>query len=908
MKPHTVVKQCIFFSVFIIFANYLFSAGTVYLVIGSDTAIWEGMNVGRYHCTYNQSLYTDPARNTYTVMNPDFRADLVDSYGQPLKMTWWMMAGNIFRYATNTNVPVPNIMTLYLMKKYHGTEVALNGDELTLHYHTFVWTDYDQDGQYFWNQAKSFPESLDDFKVTLAQFLLEEHVFPVSFRSGWHYMDNDWQHYLDERVLPYSLHNDYPHKRTEDPEPIDNIYDWSEAPSSFVPYHPDQNNYQIPGNGPGWQVRSAHIWRARVNDYMDTVFTAAQQGEDQVACFWAHLPESDFPENLQKIDSVAHHCETKYPGVKFRYCTAIEAMQRWRNNTEESAPELIFTDDISGNDVYFNITTNKPIFQQQPFVAVKDIYEKYTVLECAPTGANQWKTIEPVPLTFLAKAGVSVCDTMGKQAMKFINYLPDEAFIDNKDSNYAEIYGKWNTSTAYAWGTDSRTAELNGADSAKVKWTYQVPQSTYYNLFIQFPDLSNRADRITFTIYENQIAQDTIQTDQAPDAKQWYYLSTVHPEQGSTLSVEMSAAASGQSGKVLSADVLKITPLVRDKELKISEDIINFGTISQNDSALYLLHIINTGIHELHISALTFTLQQVSALSTLPVTVPAMSSVDIPLLIIPEETGALIDTLHIYSDDPLKPELALSVSAEVMTYFHTIDNEDQDEYEEYGEWHTSNANIYGPTSRYAWLNRTPLASARFHTKLKQSGMYDIYEIVPSTVNATNDALYKIMVNANTKASFHVDQNQGSGKWVLLGRVYLPADEEIELRVSDTGHNTNPSGSVLRTDAVRFSLVESGTQVEDGNAGTPVYTFRLAQNYPNPFNPLTRINYELPLTGFVNVSVYNALGQKVATLVNTKQQAGYHSVAFNAQHLASGVYYYRIQTGTRALSRKMILLK
>jgi hypothetical protein len=122
------------------------SGGKVYLVIGSDTAIWTGMNTGNYNCTYDQSLYTDPLRNAFTVMNPDFRADLTDSFGQPMKMTWWMMAGNIFRHATNTNVPLPNIMTLYLMKKYHGENILANGDELSLHYHTFYWSDYDQDG------------------------------------------------------------------------------------------------------------------------------------------------------------------------------------------------------------------------------------------------------------------------------------------------------------------------------------------------------------------------------------------------------------------------------------------------------------------------------------------------------------------------------------------------------------------------------------------------------------------------------------------------------------------------------------------------------------------------------------------------------------------------------------------
>ncbi len=908
MHQRKTINLFVILTVIITITGSTIAAGKVYLVIGSDTAIWEGMNVGRYHCTYNQSLYTDPDRNTYKVMNPDFRADLVDSYGQPMKMTWWMMAGNIFRYATNTNMPVPNIMTLYLMKKYHGEEVRINGDELTLHYHTFFWSDYDHDGVFYWNQAKTFLESKDDFNVTLAQFLLEEHVFPVSFRSGWHYMDNDWQHYLDDRILPYSMHNDYPHKKTSDPEPIDNIYDWSEAPSAFVPYRPSRENYQLPGNGKGWEVRSASFWGTRVNDYMDTVFAAAHAGTDQVACFWSHLPQNDFPDNMQMIDSLAHRYEAKYPDVQFRYCTAIEAMQRWRKSTDETAPALIFTDDISGNDVYFNISSDEDIFQQQPFVAIKDIYENYSVLECASTGSHQWKTIQPVPLDALAKAGVTVCDTLGNQALRFINYLPDEVFIDNQDSGYAEIYGNWSNSSAYAWGTDSRTVELAASDSAKVKWSYRVPQTTYYNLFIQFPDIDNRASTITFLISENQIPIDTIQVETVQNAKQWHFLRTVQPEQGSELTVEMSAKGQVQPGKILTADVLKITPLVRDKSLEINEKYIDFGPVSVEDSAQYILKITNTGIHELQVSNLISARQLVSSAEPLPFTIKPMYYKEIPLILMPVEIGTLSDTLEIESDDPANPRFKLPVTAEVMNYFHIIDNEDSSEYEEYGEWHTSNANIYGPTSRYAWLNRTPLASARFHAKLKKSGTYEIYEIVPSTVNATNDALYEVLVNANTKATFHVDQNQGSGKWVLLGKVYLLAETEIELRVSDTGNNTNPSGAVLRTDAVRFTFVDESTGLDEGQTDKLLSAFRLEQNYPNPFNPSTVINYQLPVTSNVELTVYNTLGQNVQTLVNKRQQAGVHTAVFDAKGLASGVYYYRLVAGSLVFSRKMIVLK
>jgi len=107
------------------------------------------------------------------------------------------MAGDIFRFADNTNMPLANTMSSTLMNKYHGASIARWGDEQTLHYHTFAWTDYNRDGNIYWNQAKTFAECREDFDITLAQILLEEHRFPVSFRSGWHAMDNGWQAYLE---------------------------------------------------------------------------------------------------------------------------------------------------------------------------------------------------------------------------------------------------------------------------------------------------------------------------------------------------------------------------------------------------------------------------------------------------------------------------------------------------------------------------------------------------------------------------------------------------------------------------------------------------------------------------------------------------------------------------------------
>jgi hypothetical protein len=72
-------------------------------------------------------------------------------------------------------------------------------------------------------------------------------------------------------------------------------------------------------------------------------------------------------------------------------------------------------------------------------------------------------------------------------------------------------------------------------------------------------------------------------------------------------------------------------------------------------------------------------------------------------------------------------------------------------------------------------------------------------------------------------------------------------------------------------------------------------FILYQNYPNPFNPTTTISYKLEVPGFVELSIYNVLGQKVATLVSTKQLVGQYKVEWDARRHSSGIYFYRLST-------------
>jgi len=104
-------------------------------------------------------------------------------------------------------------------------------------------------------------------------------------------------------------------------------------------------------------------------------------------------------------------------------------------------------------------------------------------------------------------------------------------------------------------------------------------------------------------------------------------------------------------------------------------------------------------------------------------------------------------------------------------------------------------------------------------------------------------------------------------------------------------------------------VLSGTVVVSVNNTQQVpESFQLKQNYPNPFNPSTVISYSIAKAGNVTLKVYNMLGQEIATLVNGFQAANTYNVNFNASGLSSGVYMYKLSTGSNEIIKKMVLMK
>ena len=129
-----------------------------------------------------------------------------------------------------------------------------------------------------------------------------------------------------------------------------------------------------------------------------------------------------------------------------------------------------------------------------------------------------------------------------------------------------------------------------------------------------------------------------------------------------------------------------------------------------------------------------------------------------------------------------------------------------------------------------------------------------------------------------------------------------------------GDFTLMSGSPL------YTLAEDGGALGDRNWATEMPTlvqekpyelpdrFSLSQNYPNPFNPSTKISFTLDQPSLVKLTVFNILGRRVDTIVNTRMSAGVHTINWEATQFASGMYFYRLESNGKVLTKKMMLMK
>ncbi len=157
-----------------------------------------------------------------------------------------------------------------------------------------------------------------------------------------------------------------------------------------------------------------------------------------------------------------------------------------------------------------------------------------------------------------------------------------------------------------------------------------------------------------------------------------------------------------------------------------------------------------------------------------------------------------------------------------------------------------------------------------------------------------------------------NSNSIDGPWVSMGTGTETSSFDLNginnaryIRLVDNGIGAgNVLGAGFHLDAISVNSIITSV---DKYTHQPA-NFELFQNYPNPFNPTTVISYSLPEASQVTLKVFNMLGQEVATLVNGMKNSGVHTVNFDANGLASGIYLYKIEAGSFVRFKKMLLIK
>jgi hypothetical protein len=193
--------------------------------------------------------------------------------------------------------------------------------------------------------------------------------------------------------------------------------------------------------------------------------------------------------------------------------------------------------------------------------------------------------------------------------------------------------------------------------------------------------------------------------------------------------------------------------------------------------------------------------------------------------------------------------------------------------------------------------------------------------IPFTV--TNDSIYNVFARVNCPTydddsywvkvdnySFTMYNGLRTSGWAwmkLVSNLLTKGDHTLTIGYREDGACLDKL-CITNYEYAPTGMGETDSLALGVNSIKAIDGYALGQNYPNPFNPKTIINYQLPITSTVDLSIYNILGQKVAMLVNEKQNVGIYTAEWNAAGLSSGVYLYRLQAGNYSETKKLILLR
>jgi hypothetical protein len=255
------------------------------------------------------------------------------------------------------------------------------------------------------------------------------------------------------------------------------------------------------------------------------------------------------------------------PAIQFRYCTSIEAMRLWMGSDATNPPALDVVQTTNGNAVTLTIATDGPIYQAQPYIALKDTSENYRVVPCLSAGSNKWRAQLPLPLASLAKVGIAVTDSSGNLATRILRYVPDDLYVDNLDStNYAELAGNWSwLADDAAWATGASVAQIPPEGAVSAQWILPVTEARPYAIYVQAPSLSNSVSSVQYELRAAGTSVTNLTLPAPLPSHQWVYLTTAALDPSVTNMLVLTAMNSGAGTNAISADVVRVTPFVEPK-------------------------------------------------------------------------------------------------------------------------------------------------------------------------------------------------------------------------------------------------------------------------------------------------------------------------------------------------------
>jgi hypothetical protein len=357
--------------------------GSVYVVLAVDTEPKQ-LESGSDALAPNLEHIVDhsDSGNVSQVMKVAWRNQHRDSVGRLPKITWFVMTSEQLCQADGC-VSIFDAMSGWL------PNLESWGDEIQWHYHHVDLTGIDT-GSARWNQLVTFDGTKyrdgEDFRIcenSLNHIIVDFNTFPTVYHAGWCWENNDLSHWL-EGVIPYDLSNYSPNK-FEWPSYLSTRskeFDWSRAPLTWRPYHPDLADYQSCGDMKRYVSRC--VGGNVMPDDIQALENDLEQGKDVMFAWFTHSYGSVSFAFDQVIDFISHKCDSLQ--VSYHFVTASEGFRRTIGVQQLPAPQIEFTQ--VGDSV--NISVSGPIYQDAPYVVLVDQYGNYARTLPRKASPNLW--------------------------------------------------------------------------------------------------------------------------------------------------------------------------------------------------------------------------------------------------------------------------------------------------------------------------------------------------------------------------------------------------------------------------------------------------------------------------------------------------------------------------------------